>query len=97
MEPGLLVFVIVILPILSACLGFTVHYAIRPMVESLVDALHDLRDVPGVRESGDRVARLEAEVGRLRDDVRRLERAATSDAEFPNLPEETLGLPGGSA
>ena len=71
MDPTFLVIVIVILPILSVCLGVTVHYVIQPMVDSLVDAVHDLASIARAGE-GDRVARLESEVHSLRAEVQQL-------------------------
>ena len=82
MNPTFLVWVIVILPILSVCLGVTVHYVIQPMVDSLVDAVHDLSKI--ARDgNGNRVAALEIEVDSLREEVRQLrgDRALGSGAE----------------
>lgn len=76
MDQRFLVVALVIVPVLSVCLGFTVHYAIRPLVEMLLDAIHDLGRITA-GPTPDRVARLEAEVGELRSEVKRL-RASTS-------------------
>jgi hypothetical protein len=95
MESRFLVFVIVILPILSVCLGFTVHYAIRPMVESLIDALHELGRLSSGGDSV-RVERLEAEVDALRAEVRGLRDARDFDREV-GAGEERKRLSGRSA
>lgn len=95
MSQGFLIFTIVILPILCACLGFTVHYAIRPMVDSLLDALHEVARVASGGQSADSLARLEAEVAELRTEVRQLQAPPPAplmlgaDAESPRGVRES--------
>lgn len=69
MDQRFLVFAIVVVPVLSVCLGFTVHFAIRPMVRTLVDAIHDLSEMLARPPVDDEVRSLRAEVERLRDQV----------------------------
>lgn len=88
MDQRFLVFALVIVPVLSVCLGFTVHYAIRPLVEMLLDAIHDLGRITA-GPSSDLVARLEAEVDDLRSEVKRL-RAATPVQ--PTLVDESRNM-----
>lgn len=94
MDQRFLVFAIVIVPVLSVCLGFTVHYAIRPLVEMLLDAIHDLGKITA-GPSSDRVARLEAEVNELRSEVKRLRAGAVEPAldarALPELAEDSSG------
>lgn len=92
MDQRFLVFVLVIVPVLSVCLGFTVHYAIRPLVEMLLDAIHDLGRITA-GPSSDRVARLEAEVNELRSEVKLLRAGAGTDPAFEAraLPELAEG------
>jgi len=95
MDQRFLVFAIVIVPVLSVCLGFTVHYAIRPLVEMLLDAIHDLGRITA-GPSSDRVARLEAEVDELRSEVKRLRAGAPADRALDagtrrELAEESAG------
>lgn len=95
MDQRFLVFAIVIVPVLSVCLGFTVHYAIRPLVEMLLDAIHDLGRITA-GPSSDRVARLEAEVDELRSEVKRLRAGAPADHALDagtrrELAEESAG------
>ncbi|NNM31872.1 MAG: hypothetical protein HKO53_02350 [Gemmatimonadetes bacterium] len=80
MDQRFLVLAIVVVPVLSVCLGFTVHYAIRPLIESLLDAIDDLGKIAaGPRDEGE-VARLQAEVGALRAEVSRMREASSNDA-----------------
>ncbi|MEQ9569488.1 MAG: hypothetical protein RLN75_04805 [Longimicrobiales bacterium] len=72
MDQRFLVFALVVVPVLSVCLGFTVHYAIRPMVQTLVDAIHDLSSILARPPVDDDVLSLRAEIDRLRDEVREL-------------------------
>lgn len=92
MDQRFLVFAIVIVPVLSVCLGFTVHYAIRPLVEMLLDAIHDLGRITA-GPSSDRVARLEVEVNELRSEVKRLRARAVEPAPdaraLPDLAEDS--------
>ncbi len=94
MDQRFLVFALVIVPTLSVCLGFTVHYAIRPLVEMLLDAIHDLGRI-AAGPGPDRVARLESEVEELRAEVERL-RAATHESSLMDRPREFEGLPPGT-
>ena len=89
MDQRFLVFALVVVPVLSVCLGFTVHYAIRPMVELIVDALHDIARFsrPGEGE----IARLAAEVRDLREAVERLEAQPGDEAR------RVGSAPGGAA
>lgn len=95
MDQRFLVFALVIVPVLSVCLGFTVHYAIRPLVEMLLDAIHDLGQIAD-GSSPDRVARLEAEVHELRSEVKRLRAGAVESARVEDT-RELQGLGRGSA
>lgn len=97
MNPTFLIFVIVILPILSVCLGVTVHYVVQPMVDSLVDAVHDLARISRAG-GGDRVATLETELDALRAEVRSLREgrelgpgAGEGREDAPSLPTLSSG------
>ncbi|MEZ4426048.1 MAG: hypothetical protein R3E98_21815 [Gemmatimonadota bacterium] len=72
MDSRFLIFTLVVVPVLSVCLGFTVHYAIRPMIESLLDAIHELSRVAGGGARDAEVKRLQAQVDELQGEVRRL-------------------------
>lgn len=72
MDQRFLVFALVIVPVLSVCLGFTVHFAIRPMIQTLVDAIHGLDRVVGQSRSDDQSLLLRAEVDALRAEVEEL-------------------------
>ena len=96
MNSTLLVFVIVILPILSVCLGVTVHYVIQPMVESLVDAVHDLARISSAGDA-DRVAKLETELDELRAEVRHLRDDRRLESGIEDGSEESQRLPGVSS
>lgn len=91
MDQRFLVFALVIVPVLSVCLGFTVHYAIRPLVEMLLDAIHDLGRIASPVEDP-RVARLEAEIAELRREVKTLRVEASTSRAEPALLE--AGRPG---
>lgn len=83
MDQTFLIFVIVLLPIISACVGFTVHFAIRPMADALIDALHGIATLSGKAPDYDRITRLEAEVATLRHEVQRLESAGGEHLALP--------------
>jgi hypothetical protein len=87
-----LVFAVVVLPILCATVGFTVRYAIRPIMDSLIDALHELGRIAGPGESARRVARLEVEVHELQLEVRSL-REGESPSSGVTEPHDALALP----
>ena len=93
MDQRYLVFAVVALPILCGTVGFTVRYAIRPMMESLIDALHELGRIAGPGESARRVARLEVEVHELQLELQSLRsaQAASQVAEG----QEALAFPPG--
>lgn len=80
MDQRFLVLAIVVVPVLSVCLGFTVHFAIRPLIETLSDAIHDLGRIAAGPHDDGQVARLQAEVGALRAEVSRLREASSNDA-----------------
>ncbi len=82
MDQTWLVFAIVGLPVISACLGLTVHFAIRPMVDSLIEAIRELRSWSGERDGAARSPLLEEEVRELRDEVRRLREQLSFDARL---------------
>lgn len=82
MDQRFLVFAIVVVPVLTVCFGFTVHYVVRPMVESLVDAIRDLARLGERGDSGERIAMLEAEVHELREEVLALRAATAFDREL---------------
>ena len=88
MDGNLLIFVIVLLPIISACVGFTVHFAIRPMVEALVDALHEIAAIARPPAGQDQIARLEAQVSALRDELRSLNVGAEVEPLVLAAPED---------
>lgn len=91
MDQTFLIFVIVLLPIISACVGFTVHFAIRPMAEALIDALHDIARLSGKAPDYDRLTRLEAEVATLRHELQQLE--AGSDGPLALSESSATELP----
>lgn len=95
MDQRLLVFAVVIVPVLSVCLGFTVHYAIRPLVEMLLDAIHDLGRIAG-GPAPDRVARLEAEIDALRSEVKRLRASTAVDPVLQEQSSDPERLPPGA-
>lgn len=96
MEQPFLVFVIVILPILTVCAGMLVHYAVRPMIETLVDAIRELARVMDRIEPGE-TERLHRELDDLRDEVARLreardfDRALVGDGSRPRGGGPTVG------
>lgn len=83
MDSRFLIFALVVVPVLSVCLGFTVHYAIRPMIESVLDAIHELSRVAGGSRDAE-VKRLQAQVDELQGEVRRLRDVVSFD--------QTLGV-----
>ncbi|NNF11677.1 MAG: hypothetical protein HKN72_00525 [Gemmatimonadetes bacterium] len=95
MDQRFLVFALVIVPVLSVCLGFTVHYAIRPLVEMLLDAIHDLGRITA-GPSSDRVARIEAEVVELRAEVKLLRAGSEGRATAVEEATGSRGIPPGS-
>jgi hypothetical protein len=97
LDQRFLVFAIVIVPVLSVCLGFTVHFAIRPMVEALIDAIRDLAKIAKPEGPSDRVMRLEAEVDELRGELRRLRAETSFDNQLKGSPSDFGRLPPGSA
>ena len=89
MSQSFLIFTIVILPILCACLGFTAHFVIRPMVDALLDAIHELSRIGDGKGSPEALARLEAEVAKLRAEVHELKKP-------DDLPALGAGAKGGA-
>lgn len=79
MDQRYLVFALVIVPVLSVCFGFTVHYVIRPMVETLVDAIHDLSRIMARSDHSEDAAALRREVDALRAEVADLKVARDFD------------------
>ncbi|MEQ8330605.1 MAG: hypothetical protein RH859_09110 [Longimicrobiales bacterium] len=82
MDQRLLVFVLVIVPVVSVCLGFAVHFVIRPMVESLVLAIRDLAELRGGDPTAHHLARLEDEVEQLRHEVEALRAESRFDRQL---------------
>lgn len=87
MEQSLLVWVLVIVPVLSVCLGVTVHYAIRPLVEVLLEAVHELKGGSSLLDDSRRLLELESEVEQLRAELRAL-RASSSATALPTTDGE---------
>lgn len=92
MDQRFLVFAIVVVPVLTVCFSVAVHFVVRPMVESLVDAIRDLTRLREPTVSPDRLELLEAEVHELREEVLALRAATAFDQEL--LAERSGGRVG---
>lgn len=93
MDQRFLVFVIVLLPIISACIGFTVHFAIRPLVETLIDAMQEFGELGRSDVDRARIARLEDEVHALRGELRRIGSGTAPAATRHEEPLAGSGVP----